>query len=122
MALDATDLIWPLLDNMGRLPFDELKLTPEYRRIAEVMAGGDTETPIRIHIRVLELACLSAYKGVAYEPPFVYFDDVNVLFNGLFYMYRFKNDKGVVIGRALEAIREHGRMKEVEEGVARVRV
>ena len=109
---DITEIFWPLVKNLLQMKQLALKDTSEFKLMQEYVSAG---IRLRMHIDAIGDADLiqhfelSRIHGTMVQRPYVYFDDINVVFTALQYFYEnMENSRADTLRLALEIIK--GRM------------
>jgi len=91
-AVDITHAFWPVVDGIQKLKHGQIKETPEYKYVSDCVVQ---ELRLKIHVDVLGDASMVAFiertvprlDGVIFQYPYVYFEDINVVFTSLINVY-----------------------------------
>ena len=91
-AVDISHSFWPVVDGIHKLKHGQIKATPEYKHVSNCVVQ---ELRLKIHVDVLGDESIIAFiertvsrsDGVTFQYPYVYFEDINVVFTSLINVY-----------------------------------
>ena len=118
-AVDITHAFWPVVDGIQSLNHCQLKATPEYQHVSNCVSQ---ELRLKIHVDVLGDASAIAFlertvprlEGVIFNYPYVYFEDINIVFSSLIKFYcQLEHSRADVLLKAVKTMGLHIEMDNV---------
>jgi hypothetical protein len=110
---DATEILWPFINNVINKNNDTLKNTHSYKYFAKCAL---TNAKFRLDAVKLELLCIhNNYPGVICDMPYIYFENFSTMFIRL---QELLNDSHVIVfNRAILKMADHIKMMDLEDSL-----
>jgi len=117
VSVDISTLLWPLINNVLNMEFDELKDSIEFRHMKQCVSH---EVVLKVHIETAAVspALLDMNSDdVYFICPYIYFRDVNILFSALLNLYKRSGNVACerLLSNAYDKMQEHIQMEDLQE-------